>query len=71
MILESKILKKIPSYGILKVKLTEIYLCTFLKDVVAYRFVQLSADDFGINLRSTDVLVVHKLRNVLNSHSII
>ena len=71
MILESKILKKIPSYGILKVKLTEIYLCSLLKDVVAYRFVQLSADDFGINLRSTDVLVVHKLRNVLNSHSII
>lgn len=49
-------MKKLPSYEILKVELTKIYLRSFLKDVVVYRFVQLFADDFGINLRSAELI---------------
>ena len=39
MIFESKILKKLPSYVILKVKLTKIYLRSFLKEVTVNGFV--------------------------------
>jgi len=59
MIFKSKILKKLPSYVILKVELTEIYLRYYLKDVIVNCFVQLFADDFSIYLRCTDVCVVH------------
>lgn len=39
MIFESKKMKKLPSYVILKVELTEIYLRSLLKDVTVNCFV--------------------------------
>jgi hypothetical protein len=39
MIFESKKMKKLPSYVILKVEFTEIYLRSFLKNVIVNCFV--------------------------------
>ncbi|SNB01985.1 hypothetical protein KU05112810_1070002 [Flavobacterium psychrophilum] len=39
MIFESKKMKKLPSYVILKVELTKIYLRSFLKDVIVNCFI--------------------------------
>lgn len=39
MIFESKKFKKLPSYEVLKVKITKIYLRSFLENVIVNRFV--------------------------------